>query len=412
MSTLCRQSFDVVIIGAGPSGAVAAALLQRKSLSVLVLEKQQFPRFSIGESLLPHCMDFLEQADMLGAVKSAGFQFKNGAVFCQHDNFESFDFGDKSCTGWDHTYQVERAHFDKVLADEAERQGVEIRYRNTITAFQSDGRRARLGVSDANGDAYEVDAGFVLDASGFGRVLARLLDLERASDFAPRTSIFTHLSDQISADWYDRNKIMILVHPDHADIWYWLIPFKGGRASVGVIAPSAMLAEMPDDNLSRLRLLMNQVPVQAELLANAEFDSPVGSIEGYSCDVTQLYGDNFALLGNAGEFLDPVFSSGVTIALKSASLAAETVVRQLEGSKPDWNLEYAQPLKQGVDTFRAFVNAWYDGRLQDIIFSADKSGEVRRKVCSILAGYAWDRENPYVQKPGRLNTLAQLCRAG
>ncbi|MDH3759447.1 MAG: NAD(P)/FAD-dependent oxidoreductase [Gammaproteobacteria bacterium] len=411
MGTRGRQNYDVVIIGAGPSGAVAAALLQRKFLSVLVLERQQFPRFSIGESLLPHCMDFLQQAGMLESVKQAGFQPKNGAAFRQGDDYESFDFGDKSCIGWDQTYQVERARFDKILADEAERQGVEIRYRNTITAFQSNGGTARLGVTGADGQAYEVDAGFVLDASGFGRVLARLLDLERPSGFIPRSSIFTHVSDHISADWYDRNKILVHVHPRQADIWYWMIPFSGGRASIGVIAPTDVLAEIPGDDQSRLRQLVAQVPDKAELLANAEYDSPVGSIEGYACDVSRLHGDNFALLGNAGEFLDPVFSSGVTIALKSASLAAETVARQLAGSQPDWNLEYAQPLKQGVDTFREFVGAWYDGRLQDIFFSNNKSEKVRGMICSVLAGYVWDADNPFVQKPARLNALAELCRA-
>jgi len=325
MNSNTRQYFDVVIIGAGPSGAVAAALLQRKSLSVLVLEKQQFPRFSIGESLLPHCMDFLEQADMLGAVESAGFQFKNGAAFSRGDDYESFDFSDKFCSGWDSTYQVERAQFDKILADEATRQGVEIRYQNSITAFQSDEGKARLGVTDANGEPYRVDAGFVLDASGFGRVLARQLNLEQATDFAPRTSIFTHVTDHISERWYDRNKILILVHPAQRDIWYWLIPFAEGRASIGVIAPSAILAEMPGDDLAKLRRLVAQIPSMAKLLVNGEYDSPVGNIEGYACNVTRLYGDNYALLGNAGEFLDPVFSSGVTIALKSASLAAEVV---------------------------------------------------------------------------------------
>jgi flavin-dependent dehydrogenase len=411
MNRKARQYFDVIIIGAGPSGAVAAALLQRKSLSVLVLEKQQFPRFSIGESLLPHCMDFLEQADMLGAVESAGFQPKNGAAFSLGEDYESFDFSDKSCSGWDSTYQVERARFDQILADEASRQGVEIRYQNSITWFQSDGARARLGVTDANGEPYQVDAGFVLDASGFGRVLARLLNLEQATDFAPRTSIFTHVTDNISEHWYDRDKILILVHPVQRGIWYWLIPFAEGRASIGVIAPSAMLAEMPGDDLAKLGRLVAQIPSMAKLLANAEYDSPVGNIEGYACNVTRLYGDNYALLGNAGEFLDPVFSSGVTIAFKSASLAAEAVARQLAGSRPDWDREYAQPLKMGVETFREFVNAWYDGRLQDIIFSSGKGETVRQMLCSVLAGYVWDRDNPYVQKPSRLNTLAELCRS-
>jgi flavin-dependent dehydrogenase len=126
--------------------------------------------------------------------------------------------------------------------------------------------------------------------------------------------------------------------------------------------------------------------------------------------VKQLFGKDYALLGNAGEFLDPVFSSGVTIAFKSASLAADVLDRQLRGLLPDWDQEFTKPLMQGVNTFRNFVNAWYDGRLQDIIFASDKNESVKRMICSILAGYAWDIENPYVKDVSRLDTLAKLCR--
>ena len=149
----------------------------------------------------------------------------------------------------------------------------------------------------------------------------------------------------------------------------------------------------------------------AGLLNNAEFDTRIGVIEGYSADVKQLFGKDFALLGNAGEFLDPVFSSGVTIALKSASLAADVLDRQLRGLQPDWEREFARPLKRGVDTFRVFVKAWYDGRLQDVIFASNKDENVKRMICSILAGYAWDVENPYVKNTDRINTLAELCRS-
>ena len=412
MNNRNKEYRDVVIIGAGPSGAVAAALLRQKAIDVLVLEKQQFPRFSIGESLLPHCMDFLQQAGMLDAVEEAGFQVKNGAAFRIEDASEAFDFGEKSCPGYDRTYQVERARFDHILATEAARQGAEIRYRSNIVSFQQNDDTARLTVQADGGETYEVETRFVLDASGFGRVLARLLTLELPSDFERRTSIFTHICDHISASDYDRKKILVSVHPHDRDIWYWLIPFANGRASVGVIVPSALLARNEDDNLTRLRQLIAQVPHKSALLANAEFDSPVGSIEGYACNVTSLHGKNFALLGNAGEFLDPVFSSGVTIALKSASLAAGLIERELGGARPDWEGEYARPLKKGVDTFREFVGAWYDGRLQEIIFAGNKSDDIKRKLCSVLAGYVWDDANPYVQKPARLNTLAELCRAG
>ncbi len=408
--TISREFFDVIVIGAGPSGAVASALLNKKSYRVLVLEKQYFPRFSIGESLLPQCMTFLEQADMLAVVEAAAFQHKNGAAFIRGDKSSFFDFREKFTSGWGTTFQVQRDRFDEILADEAQRQGVEIRYGHTLTGFESGQNKAKLDVLNEVGDSYQVDAKFVLDASGFGRVLPRLLNLEQPSRLASRTSIFTHIKDNICDSLFDRNKILITVHPKLQEVWYWLIPFSNGRASVGVITPDGLLAEMQGDSEEKLRTLIAQGGELASLLNYAEFDTRVGTIEGYSSDVKQLFGKDYALLGNAGEFLDPVFSSGVTIALKSASLAADVLDRQLRGLLPDWDQEFAIPLKQGVNTFRNFVNAWYDGRLQDIIFASDKNESVKRMICSILAGYAWDIENPYVKDVSRLDTLAKLCR--
>ena len=116
------------------------------------------------------------------------------------------------------------------------------------------------------------------------------------------------------------------------------------------------------------------------------------------------------MLGNAGEFLDPVFSSGVTIALKSASLAAEVLGRQLSGAKVDWESEYATPLKKGVNTFRTFVESWYGGGFQNVIFHENQQPEIRRMISSILAGYAWDESNPYVRESKRrLKALEEIC---
>jgi flavin-dependent dehydrogenase len=409
--TASPETYDVVVIGAGPSGSVVSALLNRQSHRVLVLERAHFPRFSIGESLLPQCMTFLEQAGMLEAVQAAGFQFKNGAAFYRGEATESFDFSEKISVGWDTTFQVQRARFDQILASEAERQGVEIRFGHQLTAFESTRSGARLTVTDDDGNAYQVDADFVLDASGFGRVLPRLLDLEKPSRLASRTALFTHVRDRIDDPRFDRNKIMIAVHPQHPDVWYWLIPFSDGRASIGVVAPDDRLRQVPGDNLARLRILIDEGGLLGEFLRHAEFDTGVLAIEGYSADVKRMYGANFALLGNAGEFLDPVFSSGVTIALKSASLAAAVLDRQLKGLQPDWEQEFAVPLRRGVDTFRAFVDGWYDGRLQTIIFASNKNERIKRMICSIFAGFAWDGNNPYIKNGLRLDTLAKLCRA-
>lgn len=403
-------SYDVVVIGAGPSGAVSSSLLAEYGYRVLVLEKEHFPRFSIGESLLPQSMEFLERAGMLKDVVEVGFQFKNGAAFTQASKYDYFDFREKFSDGWGTTYQVQRNRFDKVLADRAEKRGVEIYYGQTVTAVRQRIDQVDVTAFAEDGKSYTVSARFVLDASGFGRVLPRLLSLEKSSTLASRISLFTHIEDHISVSGFDRNKILITVHPDNKEIWYWLIPFSNGRASVGVVLPRAAYNANVDKNEELLKRYISEGCMLSDVLENAVFDTPVGCIDGYSCDVESLYGDRFALLGNAGEFLDPVFSSGVTIALKSAVLAADVLHRELQGFCPDWETEYALPLKQGVNTFRAFVEGWYDGRLQDVIFAEEKSVEIKRMISSILAGYAWDTSNPFVREPERLTTLAELCR--
>ena len=405
-----QSCFDVVVIGAGPAGTLAASLLQQKGYSVLVVEKQYFPRFSIGESLLPQCMEFLQEAGMLAAVEAEGFQLKNGALFSCADKLASFDFGEKLSQGWGTTYQVPRARFDQVLADEASRQGVEIRFGQTVTGFQFADGKASLRLLDEDAKPYSIDSRFVLDASGSARVLAKLLDLEQAGSFPGKTSIFTHVRDNIDDSRFDREKILITVHPGIKDVWFWLIPFGNARASLGVVAADSLLESGNADDASRLRALISESGWMAELLARAEFDTRFGRIQGYSASVKKLQGPGFALLGNAAEFLDPVFSSGVTIALKSASLAAAVLDRELRGLLPDWEEEFVRPLNRGVSSFREFVAAWYDGRLQEIIFASNKDEQVKRMICSILAGYAWDSDNPYVSDPSRLTTLAELCR--
>src|SRR3546814_41819 len=129
---------DVAVVGAGPAGAVAAGILARKGYDVAVLERQSFPRFSIGESLLPQCMTFLEEAGMLGAVEAAGFQLKNGAAFDKAGIRSSFDFADKSADGWSTTFQVQRARFDTILAEEAEKAGAAVPYRREIVGLEFD----------------------------------------------------------------------------------------------------------------------------------------------------------------------------------------------------------------------------------------------------------------------------------
>ncbi len=402
---------DVVIIGAGPAGSVAAAMLADAGFSVEVLERAYFPRFSIGESLLPQAMEWLAEADLLRDVVEAGFQHKNGAIFRCGDREESFDFREKSANGWGTTFQVRRDKFDDLLARGAARKGAKVSFGQTVIAMQPDPVAPSLTVRDEQGNERTIAARFILDASGFGRVLARLLDLESPTSFPNRMSIFTHVEDNIPPQAYDRNKILITVNPSNSEIWYWMIPLADGLCSIGVVGKPEDLAPYGATREEQLASLVAESGLMAELLANARRVRDVAEISGYAARVSSLTGPGYALLGNAGEFLDPVFSSGVTIALKSASLATHALIRQLNGEMPDWDAEFARPLSRGVETFRAYVSGWYDGSLQKIIFSQPRNAnQVKAMITSVLAGYAWDEENPFVREPNKyLKMVEELC---
>lgn len=401
----------VIIIGAGPSGSIAAALLQQKGYQAIILEREKFPRFSIGESLLPQCMEFIEQAGLSKVVEQAGFQLKTGASFLQKQQHSSFCFSDKFSAGFDTTFQVQRADFDHLLATEIQSMGATIHWQHEVIDADFSAIRPKLTVKDENGKSYQIEADFVLDASGFGRVLPRLLKLDKPSDFPVRQSLFTHLEDRIDCTKYDRNKIWIVVHPEMRDVWYWLIPFNNGRCSLGVVAKPEIIDRLGDNHQQIFQQLIAQEPNLTELLKNAVFDTPINSLKGYSTNVDALYGQGYALLGNAGEFLDPVFSSGVTIAMKSASLAVGLLDRYFKNETVNWQTGFADPLQKGVNTFKTYVNAWYDGSLQDVIFYDKQQPNIKAMVCSILAGYVWDDKNPYVKNSrARLKTLAELCR--
>ncbi|MEG2127688.1 MAG: NAD(P)/FAD-dependent oxidoreductase [Acinetobacter sp.] len=418
------QKTDVVIIGAGPSGSSAAALLRQKGYAVTIIEKQYFPRFSIGESLLPQCMVFLEEAGLLDTVRehveSRGFQFKNGAAFLCGQKRSHYNFTEKFTDGPGTTWQVRRADFDHLLAQQAQQYGADVRFGHEVIAVDVASEQPILTVFDETQQQYQIQAKFLLDASGFGRILPKFLDLESPSNFPVRRAIFTHIEDGIGdrAD-FDREKILITIHEKDHRAWYWLIPFADGRASFGVVAEQDFFDHYQSEDIEQnepeplLKRILADDPALSQVLEQAKFDTPVRTLVGYSANVKHLAGRNYALLGNAGEFLDPVFSSGVTIALKSSSLVVPLLDRVLQGEQVDWMQEYEVPLRKGIQVFRAYVESWYEGEFQDVVFSSNQNESIRRMISSLLAGYAWDEQNPiHKNAKRRLNTLAEYCREG
>ena len=403
-----NQRVDVLIIGAGPSGVSAAALIQKAGFKVCVVEKEKFPRFIIGESLLPRSMDLLEEAGLLAAVHQEQYIVKPGAAFLRGSDICAFKFAEQFTHGWDYTYQVPRDHFDQTLARAVEEMGVSILWEHTVEDVQFIDAGPLTSVRDKNSEKSVIASRYVLDASGYGRVLPKKLDLELPSDLPVRTSVFTHVTGDNRPQGPEEGMIWICMLPDNA--WLWIIPFSNGRTSVGVVAEPDFYKRLSGSLDDKLRAAINLEENAAKRLANVNFVFPAKQIKGYSISVKQLFGDGYALLGNATEFLDPVFSSGVTLALESASRSAQVLIKQLKGESVDWQKEYADYLMAGVDAFRTYVNAWYDGRLPTIFFSPQQDPDVRSQICSVLAGYVWDQDNIYVAQHKRaVSTLARVA---
>ena len=398
---------DVVIIGAGPAGAVAAASLQREGFKLLVVEKQRFPRFVIGESLLPHTMDILKEVDLLSAVEARGFIQKTGAVFKRGAQSCDFDFSNQSSNGWPYTFQVPRAEFDQTMADTVAARGVEMLYGHGVAAVHFANAHAEVTLEQPDGVRRDVSTRFVLDCSGYGRVLPRLLDLETPSKYPVREALFTHVTGDRRPSGGDEGKIWVCMHPKGA--WIWIIPFSNGKTSVGVVAAPEFFLNYPGDLETQWRAIVMSEPNALARLADVKIAMPLQRISGFACSVKKLFGPQFALAGNATEFLDPIFSSGVTLAMESGLCAAKTTARHLRGEAVDWQTDYADHVMQGVNTFRSYVTAWYDEKLPTILFAAQRNPEIMRQICSVLAGYVWDKSNPYVMQADRaLRALATI----
>jgi flavin-dependent dehydrogenase len=403
-----KQQVDVLIIGAGPSGADAAALIQKAGFKVCVVEKEKFPRFIIGESLLPRSIDLLEEAGLLDAVHQQQYIVKRGAVFLRGSDACAFKFAEQFTSGRDYAYQVPRDHFDHTLARAIEEMGVDILWEHKVEDVQFTDSGPMITISNKDAEKSVIASRFVLDASGYGRVLPKILDLELPSDLPLRESVFTHVTGDKRPQGEDEGVIWICMLPDNA--WLWIIPFSNGRTSVGIVAEPDFCAKLSGSPDEKLRAAFDMEENAAKRLANVDFVFPAKQIKGYSISVKQLFGDGYALLGNATEFLDPVFSSGVTLALESASRSAQVLIKQLKGEPVDWQKDYADYMMCGVDAFRTYVKAWYDGRLPTIFFSSKQDPDVRNQICSVLAGYVWDEDNVYVAQHERaVSTLANVA---
>jgi len=395
-----REFTDILIIGAGPSGMVSAGYLQQHNVQLKVVEKQQFPRFSIGESLIPRCMDNFAEAGLLEIIEKHGFQKKFGARFIKDDKVGEFDFSQKFGEGWDWTWQVPRADFDHVLAKEIQSRGVDIAFETEVTAADFSNENPVVTIQHKDGKQSEIEAKFVIDSSGFGRVLPKLLDLEQASTLESHSSVFTHIEETIRPQGKEGELITFEVL--ETQVWFWYIPFSNGKTSLGFVAPTEWFDQFDKDPEVSFMQMISKLNYYKGRFDNYPLEFIPKNIKHIAKSVKCLYGDKFALTGNSAEFLDPVFSSGVSFATESGLRAAKLALKELNGEQPDWQADYAEYMKQGIAVFSSYVRDWYNGDLQDIFFHKSPNPEFKRQICAVLAGYVWNMDNPFVKKHERI----------
>lgn len=401
---------DVLVIGAGPAGSIAAAMIQKEGFKVRVVEKEKFPRFVIGESLLPRCMEVLEDAGLLEAVKAKNFQEKFGAKFVRDGVIADYNFGDQFTKGWTWTWQVPRAEFDHTLIKTVESRGVPVEFEATVTGIQfHEDESSTTTVQHKDGSIETIDARFIVDASGYGRVIPRLFNLDKPSSLGERKAIFAHLQDPNRMKFDEPNRITIVSYAPGT--WVWIIPFSNGNTSMGFVGSHDFFNTIPGDLKPQYQELINRHSYLKERFGNAEFVFEPRKLEAWSATTDKFYGKGFVLTGNVTEFLDPIFSSGVMFATVSSHTASKLVVRELRGEKIDWDKDYTQYVQQGVDTFRSYVTNWYDGTLEKIFYTEKQDPEIKRQICSVLAGYVWDKNNPYVKNHDTaLKKLARMIQ--
>jgi flavin-dependent dehydrogenase len=379
--------WDVIVAGAGPGGSASAAFLAREGHRVLVLEKEHFPRFHIGESLLPASTPILRELGV--EPDEATFLFKRGAQFvCERTGrLQAFSFEEAMPGPPRSAYQVERAGFDAALAERARAHGADLRHGVRVRSVEIDDDEVRVETSEGTERAR-----FFIDATGQDRFLARKQRSVRPYRHFGRAAVFTHFEELTEEGWAlvgEGNDIRIMMVDDG---WAWVIPLTGKRLSVGlVMRKQGITKEMLDEYLASSKLISAMTAGarrrETRLLGNYSFKNAMPSGKRYAC------------VGDSSCFIDPVFSSGVTLALTSAK---ETVARlspalaRGDEADPELMKPIHEATAQGYETFAALVHRFYNTKIVDnLIFGAPADGELRPSVVSVLGGDVFREDNPF-----------------
>ena len=395
---------DVIVVGGGPAGSVCATRLVQKGHKVVLFEKATFPRFHLGESLLPQSLPILEAIGMLPKLE-ASFIRKYGARF--HDDItgrkERFAFEGAWRPEPDHAFEVPRDLFDLALLDHARATGVEVREQWTVEKILHEhGRAVGVEALAPDGTHHKLHARFVVDATGREALSARATGTTTKIEGLDQTALFAQFDGVPRQEGKLAGDIDIILFPSgdpsHPN-WFWLIPFKDGRTSVGAVVSLAWMrdrrSKVGTDTTALFERAIAESVTATELLspradgsgATRRWPKAEATAE-FSYRVATLTGPGWVAIGDAGGFIDPLFSTGAHLAMVGGFRAADAIDAAFAAPEKEHELlgAWETNLRAAAETFILAVTAFYRGPLVDMLFAEDKHTALRRSITSLLAG--------------------------
>lgn len=369
---------DVIVIGGGPAGTTAATLLAQQGLAVTLLERDRFPRFQIGESLLPYNNDLFDRLGLTERLMEGEYVPKFGAHFLTGDGQIGyrFRFDLRLHDPYRRSFQVKRAEFDHLLLQNAEACGVEVRQETPVTSLDLSNPEKVV----INGD---LTARFVVDASGHATVAGSRVGGRTEVPSLRKIAFFAHYRNVPRGEGRDAGNTTIVIL---RNAWFWLIPVSPEIMSVGLVVDRDHYARCGLDPQMLLERTIAGAPWLAERMKDAVRITQIYARKDFSFRMRSIAGPNFALVGDAAGFLDPIFSTGVFMAMKSADLAVPAIVRRLRDGSTAALRAYEREMQRGLDTYLRFIEKFYDRGFLEVFMQPSERFGLIDAVVGVLAG--------------------------